>query len=167
MEDDLKALAAMLRAEKGIFVRYLEKLNAQQAALIDNNLDAVRSSVEEISGLAREAANLENDRRAIIARLSAKLGIAPDDITVSKLLEKFKGPGLDELERLRCVILKIHRKVKAQKERNEMLIEQSMSVIRQTLDNISEPGDPGAAFSNPRTTRKGTAKSSALLARPI
>ncbi len=167
MDRELKELTEILRAEKEVFVKYFEKLTDQQKALIENNLDDIRSSVEQISVLAQEAVNLENGRRMVIDRLSKKLGMAAEDVSMGKLLEKFKGPNFEELERLKNTILEIHQKVKTQKNRNELLIEQSMSVIRQTVNYINEARNPKATYANPVSTRRGAKESGALLSRTV
>lgn len=165
MDRELKELTGILKAEKEVFVKYLEKLTDQQKALIENNLDDIRSSVEQINVLAREAVNLENGRRTVIDRLSKKLGMAAEDVSVGKLLEKFKGPNFEELERLKNTIIEIHQKVKTQKNRNELLIEQSMSVIRQTVNYINEVRNPKVTYDNPLAARRGTKEGGALLSR--
>ena len=167
MERDLKELTEVLKAEKDVFVKYLEKLNLQQAALIENNLEGIRSSIEEINVLAQKAVNLEIGRRSIVDRMSRKLGVAPDDITISKLLEKFKGPNFEELDRLKNTMLEINEKVKTQKYRNELLIEQSMSVIQQSINYIHEASNPKVTYANPMMTRRGSADRGALLTRTV
>lgn len=167
MDRELKELTKILKAEKEVFVKYLEKLTDQQKALIENNLDDIRSSVEQINILAQEAVNLENGRRTVIDRLSRKLGMAAEDVSVGKLLEKFKGPNFEELEQLKNTILEIHQKVKTQKNRNELLIEQSMSIIRQTVNYINEVRNPKVTYANPVSTRRGAEDSGALLSRTV
>jgi len=165
MDSNLKELTAILRAEKEVYARYLEKLTDQQRCLIENDLQGIKSSVEQINSLAQEAANLETGRRAIVERISGKLGINPGDVSISKLLEKFKGSRFEELEQLKNMILDINEKVKNQKLRNELLIEQSMSVIRQTMNYINEINNPKVTYGNPVFGRRGVKDKGALISR--
>ncbi|MEE9554276.1 MAG: flagellar protein FlgN [candidate division Zixibacteria bacterium] len=167
MERELKELTEILKAEKEVFVKYLEKLGDQQKALIENNLEDIRSSVQKINVLAQEAVMLENGRRAVIERLSKKIGVDADDVSIGKLLEKFKGPNFEELERLKNTILEIHQKVRTQKSRNELLIEQSMSVIHQTMNYINEMNNPKVTYANPVLTRRGASDRGAILSRTV
>jgi len=165
MEKHINELAAILKAENAVFVRYLEKLGEQQRCLIENDLAGIKASVEQINVLAQEAMNLETGRRSIIDRLSRQLGVEPSDVSLSQLLEKFKGPRFDELQRLKDMILDVHGKVTAQKHRNELLIEQSMSVIRQTMNYINEICNPQVTYGNPVLAQRGEKSRNALISR--
>lgn len=140
MEDDLKRLTFVLEAERELYVDYLERLNDQQKSLIENDLQGIRSSVRKISALARRGMTLEKRRREMIDGISRKLGVDSPDPSLSGLLEKCRGPGLRELERLRDTIIYIHGKIEARKARNRRLIDRSMHVIKGTTncDGLSD-----------------------------
>lgn len=165
MEVDLKELVSILKAEKDVFIRYLGKLVDQQKSLIENDLQGIKSSVEQINALAQEAVTLESGRKAVIERISNKLGVNPDDITISRLLEKFKGSKFEELEELKNMILEINAKIKNQKNRNELLIESSMNVIKETINYLNEVNNPRVTYRNPVLTRRGGADRSAIFSR--
>jgi hypothetical protein len=149
MEKELRELESILKAEQKLFAIYLEKLTEQQKHLIENNLNGLRDTIEKISILAQEAMTLENGRKNVISRISDKLKIDKDDITLSKLLDRFKEHNFEDLERLRNTILDTHVKATAQRERNELLINQSMSVIRNTVDYLNERNNPRVTYDNP------------------
>jgi len=149
MERELRELESILKAEQKLFAIYLEKLTEQQKHLIENNLSGLRDTIEKVSLLAQEAMTLENGRKNIIARISDKLKIDKDDITLSKLLDRFREHNFEDLESLRNAILDTHVKATAQRERNELLINQSMSVIRNTVDYLNERNNPRVTYDNP------------------
>lgn len=165
MDRELKELISILNAEYEVFVKYLESLTEQQQYLIENDLDGIKASVEKINILAQDAVNLETGRRRIIERLSKRLEMNPEDITIGKLIENFKGPNFEELEGLKNTILDIHEKVNNQKTRNELLIEQSMGIIKQTMDYIHQVNNPKAIYDNPVTASGGTVDGGSLLTR--
>lgn len=152
MEEELRELENILRAEQKLFGIYLEKLTEQQRYLIENDLKGLKDSIEKISFLAQEAMTLENSRKVVIDRISRKLNVDKDDITLSKLLDRFKGHKFEELEKLRNAILDTHFKATAQRERNELLINQSMSIIGRTIDYLNERKNPRVTYEDP--TRK-------------
>lgn len=149
MERELGELESILKAEQKLFAIYLEKLTEQQQHLIESNLNGLRDSIEKISLLAQEAMTLENGRKNVIARISDKSKIDKEDITLSKLLDRFKGHNFEDLEGLRNTILDTHVKATAQRERNELLINQSMNVISQTVDYLNERNSPKVTYDNP------------------
>jgi len=149
MERELGELESILKAEQKLFAIYLEKLTEQQQHLIENDLNGLRDSIEKISLLAQEAMTLENGRKNVIARISDKLKIDKEDITLSKLLDRFKGHNFEDLVGLRNTILDTHVKATAQRERNELLINQSMNIISQTVDYLNERNSPKVTYDNP------------------
>lgn len=162
MEKELRELESILRAEQKLFGIYLEKLTEQQRYLIENDLKGLKDSIEKISFLAQEAMTLENGRKSVIERISKKLNVDKDNITLSKLLDRFKGHKFEELEQLRNAILDTHIKATAQKERNELLINQSMSVIGRTVDYLNERKNPRVTYEDP-TRKNGVASDSRSL----
>ena len=158
MERELRELESILKAEQKLFVIYLEKLIEQQKSLIESDLNGLKENIERISLLAQEAMMLENGRKNVIERISEKLKIDKDNITLNKLLDRFKGQNFGELERLKNTILETHVKATAQKERNELLINQSMKVISQTVEYLNERNNPKVTYKNPtRKSGNGTA----------
>jgi hypothetical protein len=149
MERELKELINILNAEYDVFVKYLERLTEQQQYLIENDLEGIKGSLEKINILARDAITLETDRRNIIARLSEGLAKNPEDITIGKLIENLKGPNFEELEGLKDTIFDIYSRVNNHRKRNELLIEQSMGIIRQTMNYIRQTANQKVIHDNP------------------
>ncbi len=165
MEKELTELINILNAEYEVFVKYLERLTEQQQFLIENDLGGIKISVEKINTLAQDAVNLETGRRRIIESLSERLAMNPEEITIGKLIEKFKGPNFEELEGLKNTILDIHDKVNKQKKRNELLIEQSMGIIKQTMDYIHQTNNPKVIYDNPVAPPRGAVDRGSFLTR--
>ena len=167
MDSRLGELTNILQQEETVFQEYLGLLTQQQENLIANNLAGIKDGIDKINELAQEAINLENGRRKVVARLSETLGMNPEDITISKILERLDGPKFDELESLKNKILDFHGKITSQKKRNELLINQSMNVINQTMHFIHEIGNPKATYDNPVMARGGAGSQGALISRMI
>jgi flagellar biosynthesis chaperone FliJ len=153
MEKDLRELESILNTEQDLFSVYLEMLTEQQKHLIENNLDELNKSIREINILARKILRLERERKEVIKKISEKLRLDEDDISLGNLLARFTGRNSEELERLRNTILDTHVKATVQKERNKFLIKQSMNVIRQTVNYLNEKNNPPIANDEP--IRKG------------
>ncbi len=145
----MKELINILNAEYDVFVKYLERLTEQQQYLIENDMEGTKDSLEKINILAQDAINLETDRRNIIGRLSEGLAMNPEDITIGKLIENLKGPNFEELEELKNTIFDIYSRVNSHRKRNELLIEQSMGIIRQTMNYIRQTANQKVIHDNP------------------
>jgi len=167
MEREIRELESILKAEKRVFADYLEKMTEQQQYLIENDLKGLKDTVEKIGFLAQEAMTLENGRKNLIEKLSQKLAVDKNDITLNRLLERFKGHNFEELEKLKNAILGINIKATAQKERNELLINQSMNAIRQTIDYLNERNNPRATYENPHENGSGKRERRAMLTRTL
>lgn len=166
MEVELNELIDILSSEHKVFEEYLHLLTEQQEHLIQNNLAGIKSNIEKINMLAEEAANLENGRRRLMGRISESMRLKPSDISLSRLLERVNSPNLKEMERLKDTILEVHDKISYQKTRNELLIEQSLRIINQTMQFIHEVNNPRATYDNPLKSG-GFAHQSALVSRMI
>ena len=164
MEREISELIDILKLEYRVYQTYFELLNQQQEHLIRNDLQAIKSSVEKMNVTTQQAVQLEKGRCAAIAKLSRKIEMKPEDITVSRILEKIEGARFSELENLRNRILDIHAKVIDQKDRNALLIGQSMQMVRETVNSISEMNNPKITYDDPLLTKK---KSKAILSRTI
>jgi hypothetical protein len=167
MEIELNELTALLSQEEKVFRDYLDLLSQQQEYLITNDLAGIKATIEKINILAQEATNLENGRRRILGRLSELAQLGSGDLNISGLLEKFKGPNFRELEKLKDAILKIHEKIVEQKTRNELLIDQSMSMITQTMQFIHNASNPKVTYDNPAGIKGGSSAQAALISRMI
>jgi hypothetical protein len=167
MDSRITELTAILQKEEKVFQDYLGLLTQQQENLIKNDLSGIKSSIEKINELAQDAANLENGRRKVVSKLSQNLGMNPEDINISRILESLDGPKFDELESFKNKILEFHRKIASQKRRNQLLIDQSMNVINQTMQFIHEIGNPKATYDNPVMARGGAGSQGALISRMI
>ena len=142
MDTQLEELIKILQREEKIFREYLELLTEQQGNLMKNDLEAIRQGIQKISQLAGIATELENARRIIVAKLSEKLRVKPNDINLSEMLDKVNGAPFDELESLKNKVLEFHEKIMSQSRRNELLINQSMNILSQSIQLMNQSDDP-------------------------
>lgn len=167
MDSRITELTDILQKEEKVFQEYLGLLTQQQENLIKNDLSGIESGIDKINLMAQEAANLENGRHMVVAKLSQNLSMNPEDINISRILELLDSPKFDELESLTNKILDFHRKIASQTRRNELLIDQSMNVINQAMQFIDEISNPRATYDNPVMARGGAGSLGALISRMI
>lgn len=148
MDQGLKELTTILSREQEIFQGCLELLIEQQNHLMSNDIDGIQATVEKINALSQEAANLENGRRRLLDRITRASRLKPEEIDLTKLLEKLGGPIFQEFVRLKDTLIDIQEKINEQRVRNELLIDQSMRVISHSKLRIHETGSPKATHEN-------------------
>jgi hypothetical protein len=157
MDNELKELTAILSREQEIFQSYLEILTEQQNHLMANDLEAIQVTVDKIDALTREATELENGRRGLLAAITRPSRLNPDEINLTKLLEKLGGPIFQEFVKLNDTLIDIQKRINEQRIRNELLIDQSMQMISNSVRLTREADDPEAAYEIP-VPISGTAK---------
>jgi flagellar biosynthesis/type III secretory pathway chaperone len=167
MESNLRELIDILTREQVVFQEYLGLIRDQQKHLIQNDLDAVKDSTDRINALAKEAANLENSRRDILSSISIKIDTEPVRLDVSRLLAIFDNPRFKELEHFKDTMLEIHNRIGEQNTRNELLIEQSIRMISQTMLFINEVNSPDTIYENSSITVEGANGNAELISRMI
>jgi len=167
MSNRLNELIDVLTREQVVFQEYLALLNEQQAHLIQNDLDGVKSSTDKINELAQEASNLEGSRRLILTRISKEANTEPEKLSISKLIAIFDNPRFKELERFKNAMIETYQRINEQKARNELLIEQSIKMISQTMQYIHEVNNPKATYENPSLSGGGAKGNAVLVSRMI
>jgi hypothetical protein len=165
VEREFNELIRILDSENGIYQKYLGLLTEQQDHLINNNIYGIRLTIERINQLAQSAMSLETARLGIIENISATMNTSPENLTIGKLLEKFKGPKFQELEQLKNKILATYDQVMKQKSRNETLIDQSMRIIGHTMNLICGTDEPPATYEDIISPAKIPGKAKAFMTR--
>ena len=146
-------LIEVIGAEVGIFERFLQTLQRQQDALVDNNLDLLNESTAELEALTAETKEAESRRQELVAQVTKDLELSPEDINLSQLAALANASQASELSRLQQTLLDLHEQIQESKNRNEFLIKKSMEYLDATLSQLSgeEQGStyqPGATAAN-------------------
>jgi hypothetical protein len=167
MDNELNELTTILSHEQELYQRYLELLTEQQGYLVANDIVGIRNTIDRINALAQEATNLENNRRKLVSRLSKIYRLKDGEMNISILLEKLSGTRYTELEQLKQTFLDIQGKIREQKVRNELLIDQSMKMITHSMQIIHNAGNPKATYDDPSRIRGTAGNQAALISRMI
>lgn len=167
MDVEIKELAEILSREQEVYQKYLELLTEQQRHLMKNDVNSVKATTDLINHLAQEAADLESGRARVMSRLKRIGALKPGQDSLAKILEKFKGPQFDELEKLKSTLLDVHSRIKDQSARNELLIANSMKMIANTMQYIHELNNPQVTYNNPSTAKRDSLQQKTLISRTI
>ena len=148
VDNNLNELIDILTREQAVFQEFLELLNEHQRQLLRGDLDGIGPDKDRISALALEAANLEKIRRTVLSRIARGIMAESERKSIARILSVFDNPRFEGLERFKDTMLEIYRHISDQKTRNEFLIEQSITMISQTMQLIHEISNSEEAFGN-------------------
>ncbi len=87
MEQALQSLVELLRQELAIYETMAELLGEEREALASLAADRLGELTARKETLVLRVKALDESRRLLARRLAAAAGVAPDDVTVSKLIE--------------------------------------------------------------------------------
>jgi flagellar biosynthesis/type III secretory pathway chaperone len=130
-------LIEVIGAEVGIFERFLQTLQRQQDALVDNNLDLLNETTAELEVLTSETKKAESRRQKLVAQVTQDLELSPEDINLSQLAALANASQASELSRLQQTLLDLHEQIQESKNRNEFLIKKSMEYLDATISQLS------------------------------
>lgn len=130
-------LIKVIGTEVVIFEKFLQALQRQQDALVDNNLELLHETTAALEALTVETKTAEAQRRKVVAQLTSDLELNPDDITLAQLATLASTSESSELTKLQQTLLDLHEQIQAAKNRNEFLIRKSMEYLDATLTQLS------------------------------
>jgi flagellar biosynthesis/type III secretory pathway chaperone len=130
-------LIEIINAEIRSFHRLLELLKAEQAAIVEDDIEGIESSVIAQHEVSAEAQMLEVERIQVVAELSQGLDVDADGVSLTRLilfLEKNQG---EELAGMREVLVELNERIRQANENNAFLIRQSMRFTDRCLDILT------------------------------
>jgi flagellar biosynthesis/type III secretory pathway chaperone len=147
-------LIEVIGAEVGIFERFLQTLQRQQDALVDNNLDLLNETTAELEVLTSETKKAESRRQKLVAQVTQDLELSPEDINLSQLAALANASQASELSRLQQTLLDLHEQIQESKNRNEFLIKKSMEYLDATISQLSGE-EQGSTYQPDATAANG------------
>ncbi len=138
-------LIEVLKREASLFEAFLELLERQQQALVQNDVAAINETTELQRERVIEAGILAKKREAIVQELANDYD-ARQDITISHLIESVaSGPG-ELLSSLRDTILDLNDRITKVRSQNEMLIDHSREIIMKTMELLARIKMPDDSY---------------------
>ena len=135
MTGPLDELVAALAAEAGEYRRLLPLLEDERGALVGADAAALVELGSQRDAAIGRLSALERDRRAAVGRLALALGVEPQAVTISRLLDLAPGraaglaPLRDEIRDLLSCLLRLHG-------RNRFIAEHALGCLRGLFSNL-------------------------------
>lgn len=126
MEKQILNLIELIHKEVSSLENFLRLLAEEERCLINNRFDLLEESIRKQEQAITQAKQLEEIRKDITVWLSKDLKIEHEQPTLSKLIQLVDSSYSSKLNELQKTLLDLHRKVEAQRKRNEELIKKSI-----------------------------------------
>lgn len=145
--DMINRLVNVISQEAELFESFLELLNRQRQALVDNNLAILRETTEKQREVMVESHLLNDQRDQIIGEIKAA-NLFDGDVTVTRLLEYADRNQAERLMQLRDTILSLNSEIVEVRNTNALLLNQSREFIAKTMASLSKINNPEHTYAN-------------------
>jgi flagellar biosynthesis/type III secretory pathway chaperone len=135
-EPELNELIEILSAEIGLLTSLSSIVTEEQNALVEGDVEGIRSTVEAQMSVLQDIAALEARRNRVLGDLGGPEGDA-GDVKLGTLIEKVSGEKAERLREIRSALRSILEAIGTVNRNNGMLINQSLSYIDKTLKMIA------------------------------
>jgi hypothetical protein len=154
-------LIGILQKEASLFETFLELLEEQQQAIVQNDLKRLKTNTEIQQQKTFEESSLAARREEIIRELS-RLNGNDEDLTISRLIDSVTSGQAARLEQLKQIILELHGKIGRMRSQNQFLINRSRDNITKTLELIQRIKAPEKRYQKEGRIKKDNGVSLAL-----
>jgi len=141
----INRLIEILGKEAALFESFLQLLEQQQQALVDNNADEL-NRVTELQREKLAESNLLNKKREDILENIKNQNAIDGDLTVIRLLEMVDQNQADQLSMLRKSILLLNEKILKTRNQNAMLLNKSRHYIQRMMEMLSQVGTSDSGY---------------------
>ena len=131
----LDRLISVIGDEALLFEKFLELLEQQQRALIDNDTEEIKSVTARLQQVVSQSQKLEAERSETVEEIGRQAGFE-SDLNVAQICGMADAARSSRLRAFRNTILDLYGRIEETRMRNGLLIEQSMEQIQNTIDMI-------------------------------
>ena len=137
MQSAVSELIEIIHKEMRLLHNLLELVNDEQQTLLRNDAEGLVGNLTRQEALLEKAEQLEKQRLRVTEVLSRKLRVAPEELSMSRLMDLVEEAHSTELGKLQQTLVEAHQKIGETNRNNELLIRQSMGYIARTLDVVT------------------------------
>lgn len=141
------ALVAAVQRHLGLQIdsarRLLDQVLRQGAAIRERDAEAVLARLAEIKGEMAAREGLEQERTALIGRVSVRLGIAPGEVTLAALGELMSAEEAREVSERSAELRGLLAEIAREHGINRALMRQELTFLDHLVRMIGEPPEGG------------------------
>ncbi|MBW2056217.1 MAG: flagellar protein FlgN [Deltaproteobacteria bacterium] len=133
MEFILTDLSDLLARELEIYRSLLSLLQQERRIVVDCSIPELIQATKEKENLVLKIRILEQSRQAILQDLAGRMGLSPDELTLSALEARLEEPLAGRLRSLRSNLSAILRSIQEANEENRVFLQHSADFVRGSL----------------------------------
>lgn len=141
MNDYYTYIIELLEKEMATMRLTLASLEAEQRALVDNDIQGLDEAVETQKALTQRAATQDAARVKILQQMAPMLQEDPKTLTLRRLIDLADAPFSERLLTLREEMIALQDELRKVNRQNSVLIKQSMKYVDKSL-HILTGGSP-------------------------
>jgi len=157
----LKKLYGIIETQLGHYNQLLKVAKQERQAIIQHDLDGLRKVIEGEEQLINMTRSTERERVEIGGRIADLLNIAPEQLTLTGIIESGAAPVGLNFKTLQQRILLVVEKLERVNSGNSRLLRNSISCIDRVFNSLVEPKQKATIYSHNGVT--GAADSSRVL----
>lgn len=142
----LEQLISLLNQEIEIHRSMQDVVDREKEAALRSDLDALRQTTVEKEKLISEIHQKETLRRQSVVDLAAALGIADQELTLTKIAREVDEPFAGTLRRVNENFSAVIRKLQTANERNKLIIAHSLALLRGSFNLLNELLAPSTVY---------------------
>jgi len=162
LESLLDALLAVLKQDVEIYRELLANINEKRGVLIAPSLERLTESNGKAETCFLKARMLEEVRSNIVRKIAKSLAKEEKDITLTMLSAYAEGQQRAELQEQQRALSSLVGSIRATNEKNNVLIDHSLSHITGTIKFIHSLLSTGADYANNGRLNAGNRNGSML-----
>ena len=129
----LTDLSDLLRREFDVYQSLLSLLQKERRIVVDCSVEDLIQTNKEKENLVLKIRILEESREAMLEKIAEKMGLAMDEVTLSRLEEKLKEPFASQLRSLRSKLSAILQSIREVNEENRVFLQHSVDFVKGSL----------------------------------
>ena len=146
MNDYYTYLIELLDKEMATLRLMQTSLEAEQKALLNNDIQGLDEAVETQRALTQRAATQEKARIKILYQMAPMLQENPKTLTLRRLIELADPPFAERMAKQREAMIALQEQLRKMNRQNSVLIKQSMKYVDKTLQILTGGSPMGNCY---------------------
>ena len=145
--DSLKQdLIAILEEEVGAFQKMLDFLTQEQRALVQDDIETIKSAIKGKEQMAGEIRLIETRRLHVVRSIGQSFGLGEDQLNLSRIAEFYKGEDGERMRGTRDALLNLHAEIRRTNRNNALLVRHALRYVDRTLQLFKGGDGPNRVY---------------------
>jgi flagellar biosynthesis/type III secretory pathway chaperone len=144
----LGRLFGIMQAQLGYYKELLEVSKQERHAIIHHDLQGLRKAIEDEEQLINLTRSTERGRVQLSGEIAESVGIDPDQLTLSRIIESQAAPAGMDFGVLQKNLLEVITELDRVNRSNSRLLRSSISFINKVFNSLGEPKNKVTIYNN-------------------